>query len=656
MLASHQVRPIADAVRGANKIAIVRLGGIGDVIATLPIAWLLHDIAPTARIAWIAHAGPAQLLQHVKVIDEVLVLPRSNLFTAIRPWRKIVAGRDIDTVIDLHGNLKSAVVDWLTGARNRVGFNRLDCRERWNLLATNLRLPPLGSGNKTKRALEVGALLGHSAPAARFGIEFSPEEEDRATSTLGQLSKDLATVVLQLGRSGDVRSWPPERCAELCQKLLAHPVQIIVVGGPSEIGMANAVRRLLGPLGFAIRFEVGTLSICEIGALLHRLATDAEHRNVFIGPDCGPLHLSAAVGLRTIGLYGPQDPERTGPTVLNCEAIFHPRVSACIPCGRRECVHPIQGICMLSIGADEVIERALSSVPPSPRELKAVNVSLARSVGWPLFLLSMLPGLFGWIGAEDAYTALSLAVTPACTSLTAALLAARMGTVSAGIFTSLTLLCMAAFAWPAAIAPVIWVRTALLSASQFLLFGALTASEKRGRWWLGFVSFFVTTVLVNGGVESLAIPGLSFLIFLAGEKAFRRLSDLRILVGAAALSMMAIGWIFFDLPTLFGQVPIPKPVSLAQNLSEFVVWSLPASVVAPLVLFDHFKTRKFREDHGFADRRWRFPKAAFVAALSVFFIAHSPECLLLAFASLAILVGAWLDRWLLKSHRTGFCQ
>ena len=160
-------------LRRARTVGIVRLGSIGDVVATLPFAELLRPLLPPqARLVWVAHPGPARLLEGVAALDEVIILPRATVWSAIPRWRRCLREAGIDAIVDLHGNSKSALVALLTGARVRVGYSRRDCRESLNLLGTNRKLPALASGNKTRRAMEIAELLGHPPLGSNAGHLF----------------------------------------------------------------------------------------------------------------------------------------------------------------------------------------------------------------------------------------------------------------------------------------------------------------------------------------------------------------------------------------------------------------------------------------------------------------------------------------------------
>ena len=103
-------------------------------------------------------------------------------------------------------------------------------------------------------------------------------------------------------------------------------------------------------------------SICAAGNTnLPQLAEILARCNLFIGNDSGPMHLAAAVGTRTIGLYGPGNPARFGPVGAHSRTIR--RMPDCPPCMGTSCKFGGEG-CMKQIEVDEVIHTAAQHLMP----------------------------------------------------------------------------------------------------------------------------------------------------------------------------------------------------------------------------------------------------------------------------------------------------
>src|SRR4029077_17682960 len=109
-----------------NRILLVRLGALGDIVHAIPVAAALRRAFPSARIDWLVSAKHRAILDLVPVIDRRLVVNNREdaagappLLAAIRELRK---GR-YDVAIDVQGLIKSAIFARSSGAARVVGFS-----------------------------------------------------------------------------------------------------------------------------------------------------------------------------------------------------------------------------------------------------------------------------------------------------------------------------------------------------------------------------------------------------------------------------------------------------------------------------------------------------------------------------------------------------
>lgn len=650
------VAEIAAALAGARRVAIVRLGSIGDVVATIPLAWLLRDVlSPGANLAWLAHPESRPVLEALPAVDEVVAIPRATAWNAFSRWRAALAGKSFDVLLDLHGNLKSGAVARLAHARWRVGLHPSDCRERWNGWFMTHRLPRLASENKLLRALEVGRRLGGADGPARFDLRFPEAAHARARALLAELEPRRPVALLQLGRHGDVRSWPAARYAELARELARRGRTVVVTGGPTDRAAGDAVRAQFDGRE-APRFEVGTLDLAEIGALFQELAASGDDA-LLVGPDGGCLHLAAACGLRVVGLFGPQDPDRTAPIAPRV-TILHDRAAApCVPCARRECSHPAGNVCMTSLTAADVVAalpvagaRATPrretvaaadgrEIPPSRRASQLIDI--AR------FVASLVPLLLALL--RDRHD-LQLLVDATATGLIAFVtgsLARRFGSARTGLGATLCLLLMEGYAWPDRRGVLDAVATAGVALSLYLYMAAVHPRPGREREALGEPRMLaaagaVGVALYVSGVAGLLLPLASLFFFEWFEHGARRRvaarpAFLSLAILAAALVARGL-WLPADWPA-------DHATTWAACGRFLLLGLLPASLGVPFALFDHFKQRRYREDLGLSNRAWRLPKTALFAALLLLPV---PSCrtttLALVGPLLALLLAAWIER------------
>jgi ADP-heptose:LPS heptosyltransferase len=249
-----------------------------------------------------------------------------------------------EVAIDFHGNLRSGLATYLSGARARVGFARGACKEA-NHIFTNVhvRPPPRRALHKVEKDLLLVRALGIEPDGVRPVVPIPTASRARAgayVEGLGPGGPPLVALHPGVSRFGAFKQWAPERFAAVADRLAGAGVRAILTWGPGERDLAAAVADLAAsrpPVAFETR------SIQDLAALFERCAA-------VVGCDTGPLHLAAALGVPTVGLYGMKDPAVYGLKGPGRVEIVYKGVP-CSPCSRRSCPDVI---CMHAIGAGDV--------------------------------------------------------------------------------------------------------------------------------------------------------------------------------------------------------------------------------------------------------------------------------------------------------------
>jgi heptosyltransferase I len=301
------------------RIAIVRLTSLGDVVHTLPVAHALRRQSPNAYIVWIVEEREQTLLVNNPAVDEVVVGPtrrwRRELRTptgAIRVLKEWQGLRDrlrslrLDVAIDVQGLLKSTLFTVLTRAPVRIGFGWRHARDPFSsLFTTHWVTPPPDAVHMVHKNLSLLEPLGISVEPIAFPLPVMPEAEQRAEAHLqaqGVTPHDRVVVLLPATRRR-AKQWPPTYYRQLAERLAKeNGAYVLLVGAPSEDDLLQHIARGLD--GHRILTCVPRLP--DLAAFLHRA-------HLAIGNDTGPLHLAAALGVPTIGLYGPTRSEQNGP-------------------------------------------------------------------------------------------------------------------------------------------------------------------------------------------------------------------------------------------------------------------------------------------------------------------------------------------------------
>lgn len=311
-----------------ERILIVRLSALGDIVQTMPVACALRDRFPGARIDWLVQTGGASLLEGHSALDNVLAVPRRWMRSLgeIRRIRRTLRENQYDLAIDAQGLMKSAALVSLSGASRRIGFARPWGRELSPMLMTetvdthdfahivdrNLRLMrPFDADTPGVDTPGVDA-TDINAHSVRFDIPHFPEAKATLATQfteIGLPSGETQFAILNVGAGWASKRWPPERFARLAQHLARRHrlISLAVFGDQEERRLAyQIVKSSNGTARLAPKMSLqGLTELCRAA-------------RIFVGGDTGPLHIAAAVDTPCVGLYGPFPAERHGPRGPRC--------------------------------------------------------------------------------------------------------------------------------------------------------------------------------------------------------------------------------------------------------------------------------------------------------------------------------------------------
>jgi heptosyltransferase I len=283
-----------------QRLLLVRLGSLGDIVHTFPAVAALRESFPESRLVWLTHPRWLGLVQSSGLASEIWPVDSRDL-GSVREVVGKIRGARWDAAIDYQGLWKSALLPFLGGVSKRVGFSSATIREMGvPILYTERVLCP------TTHIADQNGELSLRAGAARgtrfFSLQVSESDERRVCSDLRKEGIE-SYVVLSPGGGWRAKCWPAERFGELCRTIGAElSLRCVINYGPGEESLAEEVRRASGGANPAVYDgELGPLMALLRGA------------RCIVGGDTGPLHLAIALGTPAVALFGPTDPARNGP-------------------------------------------------------------------------------------------------------------------------------------------------------------------------------------------------------------------------------------------------------------------------------------------------------------------------------------------------------
>ncbi|HUA19061.1 MAG TPA: glycosyltransferase family 9 protein [Bryobacteraceae bacterium] len=279
----------------APRILVVRLGSMGDVIATLPaVASLKHSI-PHSRITWVVDPKWDPLLEDNPYVDSLVHLDRRVLASLRKAWRELRTER-FDLAVDFQGLVKSALVATVARAERIFGFEAKYARESAASWFYSTKVP-IRSYHAVERNLDLAAAAGASNILRTFPLPPGVQE-----AVLPEGDFVLASPLAGWG----AKQWPLEFYSQLAARLRRDCGLPLVIDAP-----------------YAIPVEGAQTHVSSLRGLVYA----TRKAIAVVGVDSGPLHLAAALGKPGVAVYGPTEPARHGPYGGTITVLRSPRAA-----------------------------------------------------------------------------------------------------------------------------------------------------------------------------------------------------------------------------------------------------------------------------------------------------------------------------------------
>ena len=348
-----------------ERVLLVKFWGLGSLQLLTPAVRALRKRHPNADLTLLTLRQNREFAEGLGAFSEVLsfdVGTRSwpTLFGRILALVAELRRRRFQVVYDFEFFTRfSAVIALLTGARRMHGFAASSVwRGRFH--TDTVPFNRYWHVSRNFRCLAGGESGRDVSYVDLIPFAVGPEEEhelDRALAEAG-LAEDGPLTVLNpnAGSLSLERRWPQGHFAALARALVEHDgARVVLIGAPSERAWTGEVAAKTSDLPAGRVADLsGRLSIGALHALLGRAA-------LFVGNDSGPMHLAAAQGAPTIGLFGPETPVMYAPIGPRASALYRP--PACSPCINvhdNKVTNCVRGRpeCLTNLGVGEVLTEA----------------------------------------------------------------------------------------------------------------------------------------------------------------------------------------------------------------------------------------------------------------------------------------------------------
>ena len=317
-----------DPLPNIDKILVIRVDGIGDLLNSTPAISLLRENYPSAEITVLVRPLNAPVLIGNPDVDRILVFERDGKhrgFKAQLQFYRELRREKFQLVVAMQTAMWSHLVAFLSGTPYRLG--RYQKRFKSTLTHAWRGRYPKGETHEVDRNLELVRLICKGEGKRKLIFHLSPDETAAAKTKLTSwgISDDTFLIGIHPGGSSFDKRWPEKQYAELADRL-AHDYNatILLLHGPEEAALPQNIQNAMQ--SHAITYAPETIR--ALGAMLSCCG-------LVVCNDSGPMHLAAALDVPMVAIFGPTDHVAWHPLSANASIVRQDM--PCWPCSAHKC-------------------------------------------------------------------------------------------------------------------------------------------------------------------------------------------------------------------------------------------------------------------------------------------------------------------------------
>ncbi len=347
------------------RILIVNPFGIGDVLFSLPLVYALRQLHPKAYISFLCNRRTEEIVRVWKPLDYVSVFEKDEFRAAWKRSKKEgllhlkktieqIRSEKIDVLVDLSLGWQIGFSATLAGIKKRIGF---DFKNRGRFLTH--RIPIQGFHTKPVHDyyLDLLPLMSlHKPSSVRHDFELPPGTEALSNRILGEkgISQNdkLAALIpgggASWGPNAAYKQWPAPHFAEIADQICGkYGARILLLGDRQEQPLCEMVVR---------QSRSNPVTLTDIPSLI-AVAGILKRCSFVVGNDSGLMHLAAALGTKTVTIFGPVDGAVYGPLPGNPGHRIVAKGLVCRPCYQKFRFPPCpwENACLKKLMPEEVL-------------------------------------------------------------------------------------------------------------------------------------------------------------------------------------------------------------------------------------------------------------------------------------------------------------
>jgi ADP-heptose:LPS heptosyltransferase len=317
-----------------RKILVIKIRSLGDTVLLSAGLTALKKAYPMATIHVFIQRAWADCLEGQSFVDHVWKYDKPSDKVArarsIARWAIQLRKEKYDCVINFNASPSTSALAYALGSKIRaIHFHGEQDNNRYS----TVMIPNRDQVRSIlERDLDTVNSLGINVnkddffpkivipPPLLTNQQTAQTEEDFKSLNLIEHSQAQPRLIIGLGASRETKIWPIERFVEIAARWVqATQGSVVILTGKGEESLRDQFLQLARTHGAEIAFRLQSLHAQPL-SLVMRVIQDAE---IFFGNDAGPKHLSVALGLKTVTLFGPEDPFYWHPYPLDRHPYFY---------------------------------------------------------------------------------------------------------------------------------------------------------------------------------------------------------------------------------------------------------------------------------------------------------------------------------------------
>ncbi|MHB1952987.1 MAG: glycosyltransferase family 9 protein [Sulfobacillus sp.] len=356
-------QPVGECPR---KVLVLKFGGMGEAVLARSLVERLRERNPSTSFDFLVEKRTAEMMTCGSQGRVSTYSPGADGMGKALATLREIRSRRYDAALDFeqHSLLTAAFIK-ATSIPVRMGFIPSEPSPRGQMFSHSIQLRE--SESMWSAFVRLGRVLDPGLPEPLMTVPLPCSAESEAWFSEWRSSRTgpggdgpVVAMHLGVGPSAQYRRWPIERFADLATALAGNQnnLTVVLTGAKSEQPLIE---------DFRTKFDGRVVEALDLGGL-ERTATLLRHCDLLISSDTGIMHLGAAMGTPTVGLFGPNTPVCWAPVGPRATYVY-PTRQPCSPCMNsyrrhipEKCTAAHESACMWDITIEDVLNAARTVV------------------------------------------------------------------------------------------------------------------------------------------------------------------------------------------------------------------------------------------------------------------------------------------------------